>query len=46
MANLTKMANFRQRFSNVPMTWQRVHFESGDFGKKGIFGKNREYFER
>ena len=32
MANLTKKANSRQSLANVPMTWQRLSFQSGDFG--------------
>ena len=35
LAKMAKMAHSRQSLANVPMTWQRLPFESGDFGENG-----------
>ena len=37
LAKMAKMAHSRQSLANVPMTWQRLHFESGDFGENGKY---------
>ena len=35
LAKMAKIAHSRQSLANVPMTWQRLPFESGDFGENG-----------
>ena len=37
LAKMEKMAHIRQSLANVPMTWQRLLFESGDFGENGKY---------
>ena len=37
LTKMAKMAHSRQSLANVPLTWQRLHFESGDFGENGKY---------
>ena len=37
LAKMAKMSHSRQILANVPMTWQRLPFESGDFGENGKY---------
>ena len=37
LAKMAKMAHSRQSLANVPMTWQTLPFESGDFGENGKY---------
>ena len=37
LAKRQKVAHSRQSLANVPMTWQRLPFESGDFGQNGKY---------
>ena len=46
VAILTKMAHSRQSLANVPMTWQRLPFESGDFGENGKYCEHPPVLEK
>ena len=37
LAKMAKMAHSRQSLANVPMTWQSLPSESGDFGENGKY---------
>ena len=37
LAKMEKMAHSHQSLANVPLTWQRLPFESGDFGENGKY---------
>ena len=37
LAKRQKVVHSRQSLANVPMTWQRLPFESGDFGENGKY---------